>query len=89
MGALLSWEAGLTSKLTCTRNWNILLTNSSDDERNKKGGPDYYSEEKWKTLFTTTQALADGSYSPPDSDPKGRAGMRRYGAAKLCEVMMM
>ena len=53
------------------------------------GGPDYYSEAKWKTLFTNTQSLADGSYSPPASDKNGMAGMRRYGASKLCEVMMM
>ncbi|CAK7198757.1 hypothetical protein SEUCBS139899_001421 [Sporothrix eucalyptigena] len=64
-------------------------SHDTDDERNKVGGPDYYSEEKWKTLFTDTQSLADGSYSPPDSEPTGKAGMRRYGAAKLCEVMMI
>ncbi|CAK7216011.1 hypothetical protein SCUCBS95973_002660 [Sporothrix curviconia] len=60
-----------------------------DDERNKVGGPDYYSEEKWKTLFTDTKSLAEGTYSPPESEATGKAGMRRYGAAKLCEVMMI
>ncbi|CAK7208685.1 hypothetical protein SBRCBS47491_000175 [Sporothrix bragantina] len=64
-------------------------SHDTDDERNKVGGPDYYSEEKWKTLFTDTKSLAEGTYSPPESEATGKAGMRRYGAAKLCEVMMI
>ncbi len=62
---------------------------SATDGRNKMGGPDYYSEDKWKTVFTDPDSLAKGKYSPAEGDTTGRAGMRRYGASKLCEVMMV
>ncbi|ERT03126.1 hypothetical protein HMPREF1624_01431 [Sporothrix schenckii ATCC 58251] len=59
------------------------------DKNNEFGGQTFYSDEKWKTLFTDTKSLAYGTFSPPDGDPTGDAGVRRYGAAKLCEVMMI
>ncbi|KIH86659.1 hypothetical protein SPBR_08513 [Sporothrix brasiliensis 5110] len=62
---------------------------STADKNNEFGGQTYYSDEKWKTLFTDTKSLAYGTFSPPDGDPTGDAGIRRYGAAKLCEVMMI
>ncbi|OAA57551.1 NAD(P)-binding domain protein [Niveomyces insectorum RCEF 264] len=64
-------------------------THDTEDARNKVGGPDYYSDPKWATIFTDTESLAKGTYSSAKDDTTGRAGMRRYGAGKLCEVMMI
>ncbi len=48
-----------------------------------------YKDEKWKILFHDTESLAKGTFSSLKEDPTALAGMRRYGAGKLCEVMMM
>lgn len=35
------------------------------------------------------EAIAKGEWSPASEDPSWRSGYRRYGAAKLCAMMMM
>lgn len=47
---------------------------------------------EWHTLFTTTELLAKGEWSTPEQAGDGpvyHAGYRRYGASKLCVVMLM
>ncbi|KAI3333062.1 putative short-chain dehydrogenase [Ustulina deusta] len=53
-----------------------------------------YQDEKWKPIFHDTDAnaidsLAKGSWSTSKDDPSWLSGFRRYGASKLCEVMMI
>ena len=68
---------------------NRMMMVSPYDERNKSGKA--FEEEKWKTIFTNTDnidGIAKGTWSPPTDDPSWRSGFRRYGASKLCLVMM-
>lgn len=51
-----------------------------------------YADGKWKTFFheDTIDAIARGTWSPnEDDDLPRRAGVRRYGVAKMCSVMMI
>ncbi|KAI1850161.1 hypothetical protein JX266_004540 [Neoarthrinium moseri] len=66
------------------------------DSANKLSGA--FEDECWKTVFTDAKvdaidAIAKGARSPspddPSQDPYGLSGIRRYGAAKLCSVMMI
>ncbi|KAG8163455.1 hypothetical protein KVR01_006752 [Diaporthe batatas] len=60
----------------------------SQDRRNDAGGQ--YLGEKWQTVFhDSTEPIARGTWSTTKEDPSFRGGFRRYGAAKLCQVMMM
>lgn len=57
------------------------------DPRNNSVG--LYEDEKWKTVFHDTDSIAKGTWSSTKDDPSAMAGFRRYGAGKLCEIMMM
>ncbi|KAG8162665.1 hypothetical protein KVR01_007143 [Diaporthe batatas] len=65
------------------------------DEGNKASGA--YEDPKWKKIFVDTksetlESVAQGTWSPPgdpSKDPYGLAAIRRYGASKLCLVMMI
>lgn len=60
----------------------------SQDKRNNAGGQ--YKGDKWKTIFhDSTESIAKGTWSTTKEDPSLRGGYRRYGAAKLCQVMMI
>ncbi|KAL7626985.1 hypothetical protein AAE478_003760 [Parahypoxylon ruwenzoriense] len=49
-----------------------------------------YRDRKWKTIFhDSAEPLARGTWSTNQDDPSFRSGYRRYGAAKLCQVMMI
>ncbi|KAJ3579983.1 hypothetical protein NPX13_g574 [Xylaria arbuscula] len=57
-----------------------------------------FVEDEWKQIFAnasfeTIDAVAKGEWSAspadPGKDPRGLSGIRRYGAAKLCLVMMI
>lgn len=48
-----------------------------------------YAEEQWKTLFPDAESLAKGTWSSAKDYPTMAGGFRRYGAGKLCEIMMM
>ncbi|KAI5919329.1 putative short-chain dehydrogenase [Camillea tinctor] len=73
-------------------NGRILVIGSSahdtQDTRNNAGGQ--YAEKKWQTIFhNSTEPIAKGTWSSNREDPSFRGGYRRYGAAKLCQVMMI
>jgi len=50
-----------------------------------------YAQEKWKLFIQgdTIDAIAKGTWSSNTDDVPTNAGIRRYGAAKLCCVMMI
>lgn len=50
-----------------------------------------YSEEKWRTFIAgdSLEAVARGTWSTNEDDLPKHAGLRRYGAAKMCLVMMI
>ncbi|KAI1266397.1 putative short-chain dehydrogenase [Xylariaceae sp. FL1019] len=52
----------------------------------------YYEDEKWHLFFhdANIDAVAYGTWSRNEDDPlPRRAGVRRYGVAKMCAVMMV
>lgn len=56
--------------------------------RNNAGAQ--YIDERWHTIFhDSAEPIAKGAWSTAKDDPSFRGGYRRYGAAKLCQVMMM
>ncbi|KAF4981137.1 hypothetical protein FZEAL_3007 [Fusarium zealandicum] len=57
-----------------------------DDEHNKINGGPYKG---FDTLFPGAEELAKGKWSRPDSGGGWWTGFRRYGASKLCAVMLM
>lgn len=62
--------------------------NSPYDPQNKMSGQ--FADEKYRNIyFDNTDPIAMGTWSSPQEDPTWMSGHRRYGAAKLCEVMMM
>ncbi|KAK2612084.1 hypothetical protein QQS21_001933 [Conoideocrella luteorostrata] len=70
----------------------IVVTASSAhdtaDPRNDAGAQ--YVEEKWKTIFhDSAEPIARGTWSTPEEDSSYKGGYRRYGAAKLCQAMMI
>ncbi|KAI1633646.1 putative short-chain dehydrogenase [Biscogniauxia mediterranea] len=70
----------------------ILVIGSSShdtqDTRNNAGAQ--YADKKWQTIFhDSTEPIAKGTWSSTREDPSFRGGYRRYGAAKLCQVMMI
>ena len=78
------------------RQWaDLFAWNSPLDEANKASGA--FEEEEWKKIFAdassgTIESVAKGTWSTspddPSKDPRGLSGIRRYGAAKLCSIMM-
>jgi len=63
-------------------------THDVDDDRNRSGGQDPYSAPHWNSLFPDVDDLARGRWSTPQDDPSWLSGFRRYGASKLCVVML-
>ncbi|KAI1413210.1 NAD(P)-binding protein [Hypoxylon sp. FL1857] len=50
----------------------------------------YYVDDKWKNFLTdSTEPIAKGTWSSSQEDPSWQGGLRRYGASKLCLVMMI
>ncbi|KAK1241474.1 hypothetical protein MKX08_001448 [Trichoderma sp. CBMAI-0020] len=47
-----------------------------------------YKDSKYPTLFPGAEALAKGQWSRPEDDAGIKSGFRRYGASKLCAVML-
>ncbi|KAI1084418.1 NAD(P)-binding protein [Whalleya microplaca] len=69
-------------------------SHDTTDERNKSGPlAKAYESEKYNEIFKQpmdVEKLARGRWSTAEEHPgDADAGFRRYGAAKLCEVMMM
>lgn len=49
-----------------------------------------FDEEKWKIILgDSIEPVAKGTWSPNGEGPAVLAGLRRYGASKLCLAMMM
>ena len=76
-----------------TRLTRLLLCSncSTADPRNASHGA--FKDEKYKQLMGDDEAgfeaVARGTWSSAKEDASFRGGFRRYGAAKLCAVMMM
>ncbi|XXH04597.1 hypothetical protein Hte_011014 [Hypoxylon texense] len=65
----------------------VALSSWSYDPNDKRNGP---IPEQWKTIFQgSTEPVARGTWSANSKDPSWRTGFRRYGASKLCLVMMI
>ncbi|KAJ7918348.1 putative short-chain dehydrogenase [Mycena leptocephala] len=51
-----------------------------------------FKDPKWRTFFpdgTGAEAIAKGTWSTTQDDPAWSGGLRRYGASKLCQIMMI
>lgn len=66
---------------------HVFLLSSAWDKRNDIMKA--FDDPKWKMLFVDTDSVAKGTWSPPTDDGAMQAGFRRYGASKLCQIMMM
>ncbi|KAI0484130.1 putative short-chain dehydrogenase [Xylariaceae sp. FL0804] len=63
-------------------------SHDTQDVRNNAAGQ--YLEKKWHTIFhDSTEPIAKGRWSTTKEDPSYHGGFRRYGASKLCQVMMI
>ncbi|CAG9953745.1 unnamed protein product [Clonostachys rosea f. rosea IK726] len=61
-----------------------------DTESNHNAVGGQYRDPKWRKIFhDSTDPLARGTWSTNEDDSSFRSGYRRYGAAKLCQVMMI
>lgn len=75
----------------------IVVSSSVHDPHDKRNDAlGCYKDDKWKTFFSTddsgnTDPIAHGSWSNNnnDGDAAWRSAQRRYGASKLCLVMMV
>ncbi|KAM0446635.1 hypothetical protein ACHAO4_009307 [Trichoderma viride] len=47
-----------------------------------------YEDTRYPTLFPGAEVLAKGQWSRPEDDPGINSGFRRYGASKLCAMML-
>ncbi|KAK7985764.1 short-chain dehydrogenase, partial [Apiospora saccharicola] len=57
-------------------------------KQNNSGGQ--FTDKKWKIIIQdSTEPVARGKWSTTKEDPSWCAEFRRYGASKLCELMMM
>ncbi|KAI1639388.1 hypothetical protein F4809DRAFT_638647 [Biscogniauxia mediterranea] len=81
-----------------TKNGRVVVLGSwshdTTDKRNATGPlAKAYVPEKYNQIFKEpmdTESLARGKWSRAEENPgDGNTGFRRYGASKLCEVMMM
>ncbi|KAH8890468.1 putative short-chain dehydrogenase [Thozetella sp. PMI_491] len=67
----------------------VAVTSESHDPYNDKS-KGRYPHEKWRTLIKdSTEPIARGTWSTTEEDPSFDGGFRRYGASKLCQVMMV
>lgn len=64
------------------------LAPSPNADQNNAGGQ--FTDKKWKVILRDgTESVAKGTWSTTSEDASWRAGFRRYGASKLCELLMM
>lgn len=59
---------------------------SVDDPQNETGGNIPYKG--YASLYPGAGPLAKGEWETPQDDPSWYSGFRRYGASKLCAVML-
>ncbi|KAL2836326.1 hypothetical protein BJY01DRAFT_252055 [Aspergillus pseudoustus] len=69
----------------------ILVLGSSTHDPNHPANDSVgmFKDKQWKILLHDTHGLAKGTWSSARDDSSFKAGFRRYGAGKLCEIMMM
>ncbi|KAJ8122589.1 hypothetical protein ONZ43_g1257 [Nemania bipapillata] len=72
----------------------VALGSQSHDPYDKRNeSTKAYQDEKWKTIIgdadDSIESIAKGAWSPSKDDTSWLSGFRRYGAAKLCVVMMV
>ncbi|KAK3367596.1 putative short-chain dehydrogenase [Podospora didyma] len=68
----------------------VVLGSYTHDPRDKRAtSRGWFAGDQWKTLFHDTESLAKGSWSSSAEFPDEAGGIRRYGAGKLCLLMMM
>ncbi|KAL6904416.1 hypothetical protein GGI43DRAFT_319564 [Trichoderma evansii] len=63
-------------------------SHDKDDPRNDVMGLGAYKDTRFPTLFPGAETLAKGQWSNPEEDPGFSSGFRRYGASKLCAIML-
>ncbi|KAM5462797.1 hypothetical protein MauCBS54593_007868 [Microsporum audouinii] len=69
-------------RILCIGSW----THDPDDTRNF---PALYPEQYRPILRDGVEPLAHGTWSTPAQDPSPLSGIRRYGASKLCVIIMI
>ncbi|TLS23579.1 uncharacterized protein PpBr36_06580 [Pyricularia pennisetigena] len=62
---------------------------SHDPDHHGNNTQGFFKGEQWRQLHPNTEAVAKGTFSKPESLPAGGHGFRRYGASKLCQIMMV
>lgn len=70
----------------------VVIGSDTADPHNKLNGyVGQYKEPKWQSILSgdSVDPIAFGSWSTNTEDPSMMSGLRRYGAAKMCSVMMM
>ncbi|TLD16941.1 uncharacterized protein PgNI_00597 [Pyricularia grisea] len=67
----------------------VLGSWSHDPDHHGNNHQGFYKGEQWRQLHPNTEAVAKGYFSKPESLPAGGHGFRRYGASKLCQIMMI
>ncbi|KAJ9303857.1 hypothetical protein DTO217A2_6667 [Paecilomyces variotii] len=71
-------------------NGRIVVLGSKAHDPSLKQNARAFNDEKWKTmLHDSTDPIAKGTWSTFKEDPSWMSGMRRYGASKLCAIMMI
>ncbi|GAD94225.1 short-chain dehydrogenase, putative [Paecilomyces variotii No. 5] len=71
-------------------NGRIAVLGSKAHDPSLKENARMFNDERWKTILRdSTDPIAKGTWSSPEEDPSWMSGMRRYGASKLCAIMMM
>ncbi|KAI0100868.1 hypothetical protein GGR51DRAFT_531244 [Nemania sp. FL0031] len=64
------------------------LAHDPDAAQNNAGRQ--FTDKKWKVILRDgTESVAKGTWSTTKEDSSWRAGFRRYGASKLCELLMI
>lgn len=70
----------------------IVIGSDAADPKNKLNSyVGQYKAEKWQTIISgdAIDPIAFGKWSTKTDDPSMMSGLRRYGAAKMCSLMMM
>ncbi|KAL7789384.1 hypothetical protein V8C37DRAFT_386376 [Trichoderma ceciliae] len=98
-GFEMSWHVNFLSNLLLSllllqsmdaQDGRILIVGSwaHDFEDGRNSMQSAYKDARYTTLFPGAEALAKGRWSRPEEDPTSSSGFRRYGASKLCAIML-
>ncbi|KAL7945961.1 NAD(P)-binding protein [Trichoderma barbatum] len=98
-GFEMTWQVNYLSNLLLSllllqsmdaQDGRILLIGSwsHNIEDNRNDVMNAYKDPRYPTLYPGVDALAKGQWSRPEEDPTTKAGFRRYGASKLCAIML-